>query len=89
MSGQKIMPCLWFDGNAEEAVGLYLLAFRSGRVTSTTRRGDEGPGAPGTGMQSGDPDARGRLIRAILPVHKLDIATLQQALEANEGGKSL
>ena len=49
MSGQKIMPCLRFDGNAEEAVGFYLLAFRSGRVTSTTRRGDEGPGAPGYG----------------------------------------
>ena len=81
MSGQKIMPSLWFDGNAEEAVGLYLSAFRSGRVTLTTRSGDEGPGVPGTVIQSGDPDAKGRLMRAILPMHKLDIATLQQALE--------
>ena len=46
MSAQKIMPCLWFDGDAEEAAAHYLTMFRSGRVTSTTLWGDTGPGLP-------------------------------------------
>lgn len=29
----KVMPCLWFDNNAEEAVGFYIKTFRNGRVT--------------------------------------------------------
>lgn len=50
MSEHKITPCLWFDGQAEEAVSHYLSVFRSGRVTSTTRWSGDGPGQPGTVM---------------------------------------
>lgn len=50
MSGDKFTPCLWFDGQAEEAVAHYLSVFRSGRVTSTTRWSGDGPGEPGTVM---------------------------------------
>lgn len=37
---QKITPCLWFEGNAEEAVAHYLSIFRDAKILSTT----PGPG---------------------------------------------
>jgi predicted 3-demethylubiquinone-9 3-methyltransferase (glyoxalase superfamily) len=159
MSDQKIMPCLWFDFNAEEAVEHYLSIFKSGLVVSTTRYGKTGPGPAGavmtilfeiegqrflalnggphfkfthaislivdcesqaevdhlwdrlgeggaTGqcgwltdkfgvswqivpslvpriMQSGDPAAIERVMRAVMPMKKLDTEKLQQAFEAN------
>jgi predicted 3-demethylubiquinone-9 3-methyltransferase (glyoxalase superfamily) len=159
MSGQKIMPCLWFDFNAEEAVEHYLWIFKSGRVVSTTRYGKTGPGPAGAVMtilfeieaqrflalnggphfkftpaislivdcdsqaevdrlwdrlgeggapgqcgwltdkfgvswqivpslvprmlQSGDPAAIERVMRAVMPMKKLDTEKLQQAFEAN------
>lgn len=41
---QKIVPYLWFNDNAEEAVNLYVSLFRNSRITSVTRYGDAGPG---------------------------------------------
>lgn len=158
MTVQKFTPCLWFDGQAEEAVAHYLSVFRSGRIVSTTcgsagGRGEPGKvlaiafelegqgflalnggpqftftpalslsvdcetqaevdalwaglsagGAPGRcgwltdrfgvswqivprmlsqAMQGDDAEAKTRLFRAFMPMTKLDIATLQQALEA-------
>ncbi|HEX4766599.1 MAG TPA: VOC family protein [Lichenihabitans sp.] len=32
---RKITPCLWFDGNAEQAVEFYLSVFPEGRVVDT------------------------------------------------------
>jgi predicted 3-demethylubiquinone-9 3-methyltransferase (glyoxalase superfamily) len=32
---QKITPCLWFDGNAKEAVDYYVSVFPDGTITST------------------------------------------------------
>jgi predicted 3-demethylubiquinone-9 3-methyltransferase (glyoxalase superfamily) len=31
---QKITPCLWFDGKAEEAMNFYTAIFKDSRVTS-------------------------------------------------------
>ncbi|RBP17700.1 putative 3-demethylubiquinone-9 3-methyltransferase (glyoxalase superfamily) [Roseiarcus fermentans] len=50
MSAQAITPCLWFNFNAEEAVGHYLATFAGGRVVSTARYGDAGPGPKGAVM---------------------------------------
>jgi len=50
MNAQKIMPCLWFDFKAEEAVAHYLSVFASGRVVGTTRYGEVGPGPKGAVM---------------------------------------
>ena len=33
----KIQPCLWFDGNAEEAANFYAATFPDSRVTSVNR----------------------------------------------------
>jgi len=40
---QKITPCLWFDGKAEEAMNFYTAIFKDSRVTSVMRHGDAGP----------------------------------------------
>jgi predicted 3-demethylubiquinone-9 3-methyltransferase (glyoxalase superfamily) len=40
MTRQKITPCLWFDGRAEEAVEFYVSVFPGSTVTSVT----PGPG---------------------------------------------
>jgi len=50
MSEPKIMPCLWFNFNAEEAVGHYLAVFAGGKVLSTSRYGESGPGPKGAVM---------------------------------------
>jgi len=49
-SAQKITPCLWFDFKAEEAVAHYLSIFKNGRIVSTTRYGEVGPGRAGEVM---------------------------------------
>ena len=36
MTHQKIKPCLWFDGNAEEAAAFYVSAFKDSGVTGVT-----------------------------------------------------
>ena len=32
-----IAPCLWFDGQAEEAVNFYISAFKNSKITSVSR----------------------------------------------------
>jgi predicted 3-demethylubiquinone-9 3-methyltransferase (glyoxalase superfamily) len=44
---QKIMPCLWFDDQAEEAVNFYLSVFPNSRITGITRYGPAGAEASG------------------------------------------
>lgn len=45
---QRISPCLWFEGNAEEAVNFYLSVFQSGRIVDTLRYGEGAPLPKGT-----------------------------------------
>jgi predicted 3-demethylubiquinone-9 3-methyltransferase (glyoxalase superfamily) len=47
---QKIIPFLWFDNNAEEAMNFYVSVFKNSKITSLTRFGDAGPGPKGTVM---------------------------------------
>jgi predicted 3-demethylubiquinone-9 3-methyltransferase (glyoxalase superfamily) len=47
---QRIGPCLWFDGQAEEAMNFYTSIFRNSKVGSVTRYGEAGPGANGSVM---------------------------------------
>jgi predicted 3-demethylubiquinone-9 3-methyltransferase (glyoxalase superfamily) len=49
---QKIVPFLWFDGNAEEAMNFYVSAFKNSKVGRVTRYGDAGPGPKGTVMSA-------------------------------------
>jgi predicted 3-demethylubiquinone-9 3-methyltransferase (glyoxalase superfamily) len=47
---QKIMPCLWFDNNAEEAVNYYISIFKDGKILGMSRYGEAGPGPKGSVM---------------------------------------
>ena len=47
---QKITPFLWFDSNAEEAVAFYLSVFKDGKMITTTRYPEKGPGPAGSIM---------------------------------------
>jgi predicted 3-demethylubiquinone-9 3-methyltransferase (glyoxalase superfamily) len=47
---QKIMPFLWFDDQAEEAMQHYVSIFRDSKVLGVTRYGDAGPGPKGSVM---------------------------------------
>lgn len=47
---QKITPFLWFDHQAEEAVGLYTSIFDNSRIMDTVRHGEAGSGPAGTVM---------------------------------------
>ena len=47
---RKIAPCLWFDGNAEEAVNYYVSLFSNSKVDHVVRWG-EGWGEHGAGKQ--------------------------------------
>ncbi len=45
---QKITPCLWFDGQAEEAANHYVSIFKNSKILDTMRYGDAGPGPKGS-----------------------------------------
>lgn len=45
---QKILPCLWFDGNAEEAVKFYTSLFKNSKILATTHYGKKQPMPEGT-----------------------------------------
>ena len=47
---QKITPFLWFDNQAEEAVGFYSSIFKNSKIVTVTRYGDAGPGPKGSVM---------------------------------------
>ncbi len=49
----KIIPHLWFDANAEEAVNFYLTLFAHSKITAISRYGDAGPGPKGSVMSIG------------------------------------
>lgn len=44
----RIVPNLWFDGQAEEAAEFYCSLFDNSRITRIMRYTEAGPGAPGT-----------------------------------------
>jgi len=39
---KKIIPCLWFDNQAEEAAAFYVSVFPRSRITRVSRYGEEG-----------------------------------------------
>jgi predicted 3-demethylubiquinone-9 3-methyltransferase (glyoxalase superfamily) len=50
---QRISPCLWFDGQAEEAANFYVSVFENARITAVSRNGEAGPGPNGSVMVVG------------------------------------
>jgi predicted 3-demethylubiquinone-9 3-methyltransferase (glyoxalase superfamily) len=48
----KIVPFLWFDGRAEEAMNFYASIFKNSKIGDLTRYGKAGPGPEGTVMSA-------------------------------------
>jgi predicted 3-demethylubiquinone-9 3-methyltransferase (glyoxalase superfamily) len=49
---QRIVPFLWFDHNAEEAVGFYVSLFPNSSIVRIGRYGEAGPGPKGSVMSA-------------------------------------
>jgi predicted 3-demethylubiquinone-9 3-methyltransferase (glyoxalase superfamily) len=47
---QKIVPCLWFDNQAEEAVKFYTSLIKPSKIGAIARYGETGPGPAGSVM---------------------------------------
>ena len=47
---QKVTPCLWFDGQAEEAASFYVSVFKNSRMVSSTYYLEGSPGPAGSVM---------------------------------------
>ncbi len=45
---KKLIPFLWFDGQAEEAAKHYTSIFKGAKMGSVSRYGEAGPGKPGS-----------------------------------------
>ena len=50
ISQQKIVPFLWFNDNAEEAMNFYTSIFKDSKIENVTRYGKGGPGKEGAVM---------------------------------------
>jgi predicted 3-demethylubiquinone-9 3-methyltransferase (glyoxalase superfamily) len=61
---QKIVPFLWFDGQAEEAMNFYVSIFKDSKIKSVHRYGEAGPGPKGTVM-SGNFELNGQEFMAL------------------------
>lgn len=46
---QRIIPCLWFDSNAEEAVSFYTTVFKNSKIRNVSRYGEAGHEIHGKG----------------------------------------
>ncbi len=46
----RITPCLWFDGDGEEAAHFYTSVFKNSRIVEITRYTEAGPGVEGAVM---------------------------------------
>jgi len=47
---QRIVPFVWFDDRAEEAMNFYVSIFKNWGVVGVSRYGDAGPAPKGTVM---------------------------------------
>jgi predicted 3-demethylubiquinone-9 3-methyltransferase (glyoxalase superfamily) len=50
LGAQKIVPFLWFDNQAEEAMNFYVSIFENSKIGHCARYGDAGPGPKGAVM---------------------------------------
>ena len=75
---QKIVPFLWFNDQAEEAMKFYTSIFKNSKIGSVTRMGDEVPGPKGKWCRhpfSGGPGIHGaeRWTDTRIQIQRVDI----------------
>ena len=49
---EKIVPFLWFNDNAEDAMNFYISVFKNSKALNVTRYGEAGPGQKGSVMSA-------------------------------------
>jgi predicted 3-demethylubiquinone-9 3-methyltransferase (glyoxalase superfamily) len=90
ISMQKIVPCLWFDSNAEEAVHFYTAIFKDskiGRISRYTEAGREIHGKPAGTVLTIEFELQGQSFTALNggPIFKFNEAvSLQVFCETQE-----
>lgn len=60
----SVVPCLWFNGQAEEAAGYYVGVFKEGSIGQISHYGQTGPGEPGS-VLTVDFELRGQRFTAL------------------------
>lgn len=80
----KIAPCLWFDGEAEEAAKFYVSLLPDSRIDRVQKNVSDGPSVLPKLLGDPDPAKARRVMEALLKMVKLDIAGLERA---HAGGK--
>ncbi|MBM4170219.1 MAG: hypothetical protein FJ215_13840 [Ignavibacteria bacterium] len=80
---QKIIPHLWFNDQAEEAVNFYVSIFKNSRVGHIARgvSWQIVPAVLGKMMQDKDPAKSENVIKALLHMKKLNIEALKRAYD--------
>jgi predicted 3-demethylubiquinone-9 3-methyltransferase (glyoxalase superfamily) len=75
-SSQKITTCLWFNGQAEEAMNFYVSVFKNSKVLSINRYGKNSPMPEGT-VLTANFELDGRKFTALNggPMYKFSPAT--------------
>lgn len=63
-SNDKVIPCIWFDGTAEEAVNFYVSLFADSRITATSFYGEGAP-LPAGSVMTIEFELQGRSFMAI------------------------
>ena len=82
---QKITPCLWFGGNADEAVRFYTSIFANSRIVGVSHYGEGAPMPKGSVLLLTMDGARSnRVMQAVTRMTKLDIAELRRAYEGRD-----
>ncbi len=61
----KITPCLWFDGNAEEAAGFYVSLLPDSRIDFVARAAADNPSTPAGSVLTVDFTLAGEQFRGI------------------------
>ncbi len=92
----KINPCLWFDGQAEEAARYYCAVFKDSKILGVTHYGDHGWLKDKNGLTwqvvpaelmglmlklKATPEQLNRMMKAVQGMVKLDLAAIKRAYQ--------
>ncbi|MGB8267976.1 MAG: VOC family protein [Candidatus Velthaea sp.] len=81
----KIAPCLWFDGNAEEAAGFNARTFAGSRIDAIHRSPSDYPSGKEGDVLTVEFTVLGMRMGAMMQqTKKIDIATIEAALQGEE-----
>lgn len=71
---QKIVPNLWFDHNAEEAVNYYLSIFKDGKILTKTYY-------PESGLEDFQKDFAGKILTISFEIHGMQFVAINAGSE--------